>query len=73
MFNSRQKHAYQTICSDLIDDTEGQRVNGAGDGEGTVGSAGDEDTTSVTTQLTNLTYADGSVAQVSKGILWVIW
>lgn len=70
MFNSRQKHAYQTICSDLTDDTEGQRVNGAGEGDGLLsGGGGDDDTTSVTTQLTTLTYADGSVAEVRERMI----
>lgn len=66
VFNSRQKHAYQTICTDLADDSEVQRMNGAGEGDAMLSSSGpDNDATSVTTQLTTLTYADGSVAQVT--------
>lgn len=64
MFNSRQKHAYQTICTD---DFEGQKMNGAGEGDAMLSSGGqDDDATSVTTQLTTLTYADGSVGQVNE-------
>lgn len=49
-------------------------MNGAGDGDGMFGGGGDEDATSVTTQLTTLTYADGSVAQVSgRMILCLKW
>ncbi|MPC18248.1 Tyrosine-protein kinase CSK [Portunus trituberculatus] len=59
VFNSRQKHAYQTIYSE---DTEFRQQNG--EAESSVKVA-EEDTTSVTTQLTTLTYADGSVAQVT--------
>ncbi|XP_063888153.1 tyrosine-protein kinase hopscotch-like [Scylla paramamosain] len=59
VFNSRQKHAYQTIYSE---DTDLQQQNG--EVESSVKVA-EEDTTSVTTQLTTLTYADGSVAQVT--------
>lgn len=60
VFNSRQKHAYQTIFSGNMDDSDTQQ-NGEAEGNSMV----EEDATSVTTQLTTLTYADGSVSQVT--------
>ncbi|XP_071541156.1 tyrosine-protein kinase hopscotch [Panulirus ornatus] len=59
VFNSRKNHAYQTIFAASSSEAEdAEQHNGELSEE-------DEENASVTTQLTTLTYADGSVAQVT--------
>lgn len=59
VFNSRKNHAYQTIFPASSAETENlDQPNGELLEE-------DEENASVTTQITTLTYADGSVAQVT--------
>lgn len=60
VFNSRKTHAYQTL-NHLADDSEGE--NGEVEGENETEEA--DENASVTTQLTTLTYSDGSAAQVT--------
>ncbi|XP_042221339.1 tyrosine-protein kinase hopscotch-like [Homarus americanus] len=59
VFNSRKNHAYQTILpANPLETDATEEQNGEVHAE-------DEENASVTTQLTTLTYADGSVAQVT--------
>lgn len=60
VFNSRKTHVYQTI-SQSADETEAQN----GEVEAEDEEEADENA-SVTTQLTTLTYSDGSAAQVGN-------